>query len=120
MSIPPGEMRWVSRQKDQNHPPPTHQPLHLPPATLKPMPLQPYLKRIIEGGETLSRPDSAELLQTILRGEATERKLAALLGSLATRRPAPTHMGGFGDTMRLAATPTPLHDANPITHTYSR
>src|SRR5438874_2724858 len=67
MSIPPGEMRWVSRQKDQNHPPPTHQPLHLPPATLKPMPLQPYLKRIIEGGETLSRPDSAELLQTILR-----------------------------------------------------
>jgi hypothetical protein len=32
------------------------------------MPLQPYLKRIIEGSETLSRPD------------------AALLGSLATRR----------------------------------
>ncbi|HWW96562.1 MAG TPA: anthranilate phosphoribosyltransferase [Edaphobacter sp.] len=75
------------------------------------MPLQPYLKRIIEGHETLSRPDSAQLLQTILRGEATELELAALLGSLATRGPAPTEIAGFVDTMRAAATPIPLSDA---------
>ena len=37
-----------------------------------------------------SRTDAAELLQTILRGEATELELAALLGSLATRGPAPS------------------------------
>jgi anthranilate phosphoribosyltransferase len=72
------------------------------------MPLQPYLKRIIEGRETLSRSDSAQLLQTILRGEATELELAALLGSLATRGPAPTEVAGFVDTMRAAATPIPL------------
>ncbi|MCU1248592.1 MAG: anthranilate phosphoribosyltransferase [Edaphobacter sp.] len=75
------------------------------------MPLQPYLRRIIEGHETLSRADSAQLLQTILRGEATELELAALLGSLATRGPAATEIAGFVDTMRLAATPIPLSDA---------
>ena len=87
------------------------------PATLKPMLLQPYLKRIIEGHETLSRADSAQLLQTILRGEATELELAALLGSLATRGPAPTEIAGFVDTMRFAATPIPLSDAERSTLT---
>jgi anthranilate phosphoribosyltransferase len=77
---------------------------------LKPMPLQPYLKRIIEGHETLSRLDAAELLQTILRGESTDLELAALLGSLATRGPAPSEIAGFVDTMRAAATPIPLSD----------
>jgi len=75
------------------------------------MPLQPYLKRIIEGHETLSRDDAAELLQTILRGESTELEIAALLGSLATRGPAPTEIAGFVDTMRAAATPVPLTQA---------
>jgi len=81
------------------------------------MPLQPYLKRIIEGRETLSRPDAAQLLQTILDGEATDLELAALLGSLATRGPAPTEIAGFVDTMRAAATPIPLSDAERITLT---
>src|ERR1700730_16860234 len=72
------------------------------------MSLQPYLKRTIEGHETLSRADSAQLLHTILRGEATELELAALLGSLATRGPAPSEIAGFVDTMRAAATPIPL------------
>ena len=74
------------------------------------MPLQPYLKRIIEGHETLSRADAAELLQTILRGEASELEIAALLGSLATRGPAAAEIAGFVDTMRAAATPIPLSD----------
>ena len=74
------------------------------------MPLQPYLKRIIEDRETLSRADAAELLRTILRGEATDLEIAALLGSLATRGPAPTEIAGFVDTMRAAATPIPLTD----------
>jgi anthranilate phosphoribosyltransferase len=78
------------------------------------MPLQPYLRRIIEGHETLSRPDSAQLLRTILRGEATELELAALLGSLATRGPAATEIAGFVDTMRSAATPVPLSDAERL------
>jgi anthranilate phosphoribosyltransferase len=75
------------------------------------MPLQPYLKRIIEGHETLSRTDAAALLQTMLRGEASELEIAALLGSLATRGPAPAEIAGFVDTMRTAATPVPLSDA---------
>ncbi len=71
------------------------------------MPLQPYLKRIIEGHEYLSRADAAELLLTILRGEATDLELAALFSSLATRGEAPTEIAGFVDTMRAAATPVP-------------
>jgi anthranilate phosphoribosyltransferase len=75
------------------------------------MPLQPYLKRIIEGHETLSRADASELLQTILRGEATDLDIAALLSSLATRGETPAEIAGFVDTMRAAATPIPLSDA---------
>jgi anthranilate phosphoribosyltransferase len=75
------------------------------------MSLQPYLKRIIEHHETLSRADAAELLRTILRDEASDLELAALLGALATRGPAPTEIAGFVDTMRAAATPIPLTDA---------
>jgi anthranilate phosphoribosyltransferase len=74
------------------------------------MPLQPYLKRIIEDRETLSRADAAALLQTILRGESTDVEIAALFGSLALRGPAPTEIAGFVDTMRAAATPVPLTD----------
>ena len=79
------------------------------------MPLQPYLKRIIENHETLSRADAAQLLQTILHGEATDLELAALLGSLATRGPAPTEIAGFVDTMRSAATPIPLTESERTT-----
>jgi anthranilate phosphoribosyltransferase len=75
------------------------------------MPLQLYLKRIIEGHETLTRADASELLHTILRGQATELELAALLASLAARGPAPTEIAGFVDTMRAAATPIPLTPA---------
>jgi anthranilate phosphoribosyltransferase len=75
------------------------------------MPLQPYLRRIIEAHETLSRSDAADLLRTILRGESTDMEIAALLGSLATRGPAATEIAGFVDTMRSAATPVPLTDA---------
>ena len=75
------------------------------------MPLQPYLKRIIEDREILSRTDAAELLRTILRGESTDLEIAALLGSLATRGPASTEIAGFVDTMREAATLVPLTQA---------
>ena len=75
------------------------------------MSLQPYLKRIIEGHETLSRAESADLLQEILRGESSELELAALLSALATSGPAATEVAGFVDTMRAAATPIPLTDA---------
>jgi anthranilate phosphoribosyltransferase len=86
--------------------------LSLPsPATLKWMPLQPYLRRIIEGHETLSRADAADLLHTMLRGESNEMEVAALLGALATRGPAATEIAGFVDTMRSAATSIPLDDA---------
>ena len=79
------------------------------------MPLQPHLKRIIEGHEILSRADAAELLQMVLRGEATELELAVLLSSLATRGEASTEIAGFVDTMRAAATSIPLTDAERTT-----
>jgi len=79
------------------------------------MSLQPHLKRIAEGHETLARAEAAALLQTILNGEATDLELAALLSSLATRGEAPTEIAGFVDTMRAAATPVPLTNAERST-----
>ena len=75
------------------------------------MSLQPHLKRIIEHHEILSRAEAAEVLQAILRGEATDLDIAALLTSLATRGEHPNEIAGFVDAMRAAATTIPLTDA---------
>jgi anthranilate phosphoribosyltransferase len=72
------------------------------------MSLQPQLKRIVERHETLSRSEASELLDAILRGEASEMELAALLAALATRGETPAEIAGFVDAMRAAATPIPL------------
>ncbi len=72
------------------------------------MPLQPQLKRLIERHERLTRAKAAELLAAILRGEATELEMGAVLSALATRGETPEEIAGFVDTMRLAATPIPL------------
>jgi anthranilate phosphoribosyltransferase len=81
------------------------------------MPLQPHLRRIIEDRETLSRTEAAALLHTILRGEATDLEIAALLASFATRGEDPAEIAGFVDTMRAAATPIPLSNAERHTLT---
>ncbi len=70
-----------------------------------------HLKRIIEHREILTRAEAAEVLQTILRGEATDLDIAALLTSLATRGEHPNEIAGFVDAMRAAATTIPLTDA---------
>jgi anthranilate phosphoribosyltransferase len=75
------------------------------------MSLQPHLKRIIEHREVLTRAEAAEVLQSILRGEATDLDIAALLTSLATRGEHPNEIAGFVDAMRAAATIVPLTDA---------
>ncbi|MEO6982366.1 MAG: anthranilate phosphoribosyltransferase [Edaphobacter sp.] len=75
------------------------------------MPLQPYLKQIAESRASLSRAQAAELLQTILRGEATDLEIAAVLSALATRGETPAEIAGFVDTMRAAAISVPLDAA---------
>ncbi len=72
------------------------------------MSLQPQLKRIIERREILTRTEAAELLDTVLRGEATELEMAALLAAMATRGETPAEIAGFVDAMRAAATPVLL------------
>jgi anthranilate phosphoribosyltransferase len=79
------------------------------------MPLQPHLKRIIEGRETLTREDARSLLQQLLTGDLNEIHLAALLAAIATRGETPAEIAGFVDTMRAAATPIPLTDAERTT-----
>jgi anthranilate phosphoribosyltransferase len=81
------------------------------------MPLQPHLRRIVENRESLSRTEAAAVLHTILRGEATDLEIAALLTSFATRGEDPAEIAGFVDTMRAAATPIPLSDAERQTLT---
>lgn len=72
------------------------------------MSLQPQLRRIIERHELLSRTEAAELLGAILRGEANELELAALLAAFATRGETAAEIAGFVDAMRAAATTIPL------------
>ncbi|HZY62319.1 MAG TPA: anthranilate phosphoribosyltransferase [Edaphobacter sp.] len=75
------------------------------------MSLQPHLKQIIEGRQTLTREDARALMHLILNGESTDLHLAAALSALATRGEAPSEIAGFADVMRAAATPVPLDDA---------
>ncbi len=79
------------------------------------MSLQPHLRRIIEHRETLTRAEAAEVLQIILRGEATDLDIAALLTALATRGETPAEIAGFVDAMRAAATPIPLTSDERLT-----
>jgi anthranilate phosphoribosyltransferase len=75
------------------------------------MSLQPYLKQIIEGHQTLTREDARALMKQILAAESSEAQLAAVLSALATRGEAPSEIAGFVDVMRAAATPVPLDPA---------
>ena len=75
------------------------------------MPFQPHLKQIIEGHATLPREDASALMQQILTGQLTDIEIAALLGALAARGETPAEIAGFVDTMRTAATPLPLTEA---------
>lgn len=79
------------------------------------MSFQPHLKQILEGGATLTREQARALMQQILSGDLTEIHLAALLGALAARGETPAEIAGFVDTMRTAATPLPLTDAERLT-----
>lgn len=74
------------------------------------MSLQPHLKQIIEGRQTLTREDARSLMRQILNGDASDVHLAAALSALATRGEAPSEIAGFADVMRAAATPVPLDD----------
>lgn len=75
------------------------------------MHLQPNLKQVIEGRQTLSREDARALMQQILSGELSDIQLAALLGALAARGETAAEIAGFVEAMRAAATPFPLNDA---------
>jgi anthranilate phosphoribosyltransferase len=70
-----------------------------------------YLKQIIEGRETLTRPEASALMQQIFAGELSEMQLAALLGALGARGETAAELAGFVDAMRDAATPIPLDEA---------
>jgi anthranilate phosphoribosyltransferase len=75
------------------------------------MPLQPHLKRIIEARALLTREEARAVMQHILTGQVSDIQIAALLSSLAMRWESPAEIAGFVDTMRAAATPIPLDDA---------
>lgn len=79
-------------------------------------PFTTHLRAVLEDQESLDRPSARELLEAILRGEAAELQIAALLGGLAARGETPAEIAGFVDVMRSAATPYPdLTDAERTT-----
>ncbi len=75
------------------------------------MSLQPHLKQVIEGRQTLTREAARALMQQVLSGELSEIQLAALLGALAARGETAVEVAGFVEAMRAAATPFPLSQA---------
>jgi len=66
-----------------------------------------HLRAVLEDQQTLGRPSARDLLEAILRGEAAELQIAALLGALAARGETPAEIAGFVDAMRAVATPYP-------------
>ena len=71
-----------------------------------------HLRAVLEDQKSLDRPSARDLLEAILRGEAAELQIAALLGALGARGETPAEIAGFIDVMRSAATPYPdLTDA---------
>ena len=78
------------------------------------MPANPYLKRIMEARESLTREDARALMQQILASEFSDIQLAALLGALAARGETAAEIAGFVDAMRSAVTPLPLDDAERL------
>jgi anthranilate phosphoribosyltransferase len=66
-----------------------------------------HLRAVLEDRQSLDRPSARHLLEAILRGEASELQIAALLGALAARGETPPEIAGFVDVMRSAATPYP-------------
>ncbi|HEX4154796.1 MAG TPA: anthranilate phosphoribosyltransferase [Acidobacteriaceae bacterium] len=75
------------------------------------MPIQAELRRIVEERATLSFEEAAALMQRILAGDASEVELAALLGAMAGRGETAAEIAGFAQTLRAAATPLPLTEA---------
>jgi len=68
------------------------------------------LKRILEQRETLSRAESAALLNQILDVDdfGSELRISALLGALAARGETEYELAGFVDALRARVTPLPL------------
>lgn len=72
------------------------------------MSIRPYLKRLLEARESLSRAEAADLLRLLLEATPTEAEVGALLGALAARGETPGEIAGFVDTLRAAGTAIPL------------
>ncbi len=72
------------------------------------MALDVQLRRLMEAREPLDRAEAGSAMQQILRGEATETEVAALLGALAARGETSGEIAGFAEAMRGEATSLPL------------
>jgi anthranilate phosphoribosyltransferase len=70
-----------------------------------------HLRAVLEDRQSLDRSSARDLLESILRGEASELHIAALLGALAARGETAAEIAGFVDAMRAAAIPLPLTHA---------
>ena len=76
------------------------------------MPIQQYLSRLMETGETLRREEARELMEAILhRGDVPDVAIAALAGAMGARGGTPEEIAGFAEAMRHAAKTLPLTPA---------
>jgi anthranilate phosphoribosyltransferase len=69
------------------------------------------LKILAEQQGQLDREQARSLLESILRGEASEVEIAAVFGALAARGETAAEIAGFADAMRAAVVTLPLNDS---------
>lgn len=75
------------------------------------MPIERYLSRLMEQGETLRREEARELMETILVRDVPDVAIAALAGAMGARGGTAEEIAGFAEAMRHAARPLPLTQA---------
>ena len=75
--------------------------------------MQTLISKLVEG-QTLTRQEGYQAIQTIMRGDATDAQIAAFLTALRLQGETPEVVAGAAEAMREAFTPVATIHGNPV------
>jgi anthranilate phosphoribosyltransferase len=78
--------------------------------------LKPFIQAVVEG-QTLSRAEATQAMETIMNGEASPAQIGALLTALRMRGETDEELAGFAEVMRAKAITVPLDLSEPVVDT---
>lgn len=87
---------------------------HLAPCTIKLPMITDVLHKIVSHRANLTRDEAREVMRSVLRGEATDAQIAALLVGLSMKGETVDEIVGFAQAIRAAATPLPLYQDHAL------